>query len=369
LKLAIRTAATDVDVIGGPRLARAPGRARACRVGDREGVVTVGGVSYSPLDGQLALARSAVPRAAIRRTDEEWLGRAWSDPSTAVLLVDGDRTLVDGESVAYLAPSDVPADAERYFLGADGERAYFAARVPLDEYADPPALDGRPTRPAEVGADPATGGGIRAAGLREIGSTLDERDAGLVVLAAALARWHETHRHCPRCGARTEIVAGGFVRVCPVDASEHYPRTDPAIIVLVTDDSGQRCLLGRGSSWAPGRFSTLAGFVEPGESAEAAVVREVEEETRVVVSGMRYLGSQPWPFPSSLMLGYIARAESDIDPAPDGTEVAEARWYSRTELALALADGTVRLPAPVSIARRLIEYWYGEPLSDGLRFD
>jgi NAD+ diphosphatase len=300
--------------------------------------------------GVLALARTAVPRAAEYRNDQAWLAAAWADPDTAVLRVDDGLTVVRHDSIVYVSPGQVADEAERYFLGLDGGRAYFAVKTPLAGSID-------------TELETADGPGSRAAGLREIGSALNDRDAGLFVLAVALSNWHETHRHCPRCGAQTLIAAGGFIRRCPVDGSEHYPRTDPAIIVLVTDRAGERCLLGRGVSWGPGRFSTLAGFVEPGESAEAATAREVHEETGVRISDVTYLGSQPWPFPSSLMLGFIARAtDQEAEPVADGVEMAEARWFSRPALAAALTDGAIRLPPPVSIARRLIEHWYGTEL-------
>jgi NAD+ diphosphatase len=156
------------------------------------------------------------------------------------------------------------------------------------------------------------------------------------------------------------VVLAGHVRRCPTDGSEHFPRTDPAVIVLVTDDD-DRCLLGRQDGWPTGWFSTLAGFVEPGESPEQAVVREVAEETGIVVTACSYAGSQPWPFPSSLMLGYYARA-AGAEPRPDGVELSEAHWYSRDDLDAALRSGEIRLSPSVSISRRLIEGWYGAKL-------
>jgi NAD+ diphosphatase len=185
------------------------------------------------------------------------------------------------------------------------------------------------------------------------------------VLAVGLANWHATHRHCPRCGAPTVVEQAGFVRRCPADGSEHSPRTDPAIIVLVTDASGDLALLGSSGRWGPGRFSTLAGFVEPGEAAEGAVVREVLEESGVAIGEVTYLGSQPWPFPSSLMLGFTARAlDPDAVPQGDGVEIVEARWFSRAQVLAGIADGSLGLPPAVSIARRLIEHWFGAELPE-----
>ncbi len=300
----------------------------------------------SVLDGKLALARSATDRAALHRTDAAWLDAAWTDDKTRVLVVGDGQTLVHGDAIAFLAPSVAP-EGERFFLGVDDAgAAYFAVAT----QGPPQALPGS----AAV-----------AAGLRAIGSVLGDRDAGLLVLAVGLANWHATHTHCPRCGTATVVEQAGFVRRCPNDGSEHYPRTDPAIIVLVTDTTGERALLGSSGQWGKGRFSTLAGFVEPGESAEAALIREVGEESGVAVEAVTYLGSQPWPFPSSLMLGYLARAKDPgAVPEGDGTEIVEARWFTRAEVAEGLADGSLTLPPAVSIARRLIEHWYGAELPD-----
>ena len=306
----------------------------------------------APLEGRLALARTAVDRAAERRGDVAWLDAAWVDPRTRVVRVAEGRALVEGLDSAgpprlLAEPASDGLVGERYLLGVDdAERAWFAV------HQEPPLR-------APLGSDAAP------LGLREVGALLGERDAGLLVLAVALANWHATHRHCARCGSATEVVQAGYLRRCPTDGSEHYPRTDPAIIVLVTDRSGERALLGHGVPWPARRFSTLAGFVEPGESAERAVVREVGEEAGVAVGEVGYLGSQPWPFPSSLMLGFTARVlDPDAEPRADGVEVAEVRWFTRPELAAAVESGDVVLPPVVSIARQLIEHWFGAPLAD-----
>ncbi|MCU1601861.1 MAG: diphosphatase, partial [Frankiales bacterium] len=220
-----------------------------------------------------ALSRAEVDRDAHRRDDAAALEKAWE--SAEVLVVDEQgRALVDGTDLVLVGPGDAP-DGDRLYLG--GGR-YFAVRGAL---------------PRRLGAV--------AKNLRDVGHLLGDRDAGLLVHAVGLANWHATHAHCPRCGAPTHSAKGGAVRVCEADGSEHFPRTDPAMIVLV-HDGGDRCLLGRQAIWPAGRYSTLAGFVEPGESAEQAVVREVMEETGVAVGDVRYSASQPWPFPASLML-------------------------------------------------------------------
>jgi NAD+ diphosphatase len=290
----------------------------------------------------LTLSRSGVDRSVDRRTDEHWLADVWQRPSTRVLLVDHGRAPVSGDPVAlaWCQPS-VVVGGERYLLGVDPEGvAYFAAH--RSHTADPE----------------------ERRGLREVASLLSARDAGLLVHAVALANWHSTHRYCPRCGSPTLVRAAGAERHCEVDGSSHFPRTDPAVIVLVTDPD-DRALLGRQASWEPGRFSTLAGFVEPGEDAERALVREVAEESGVVVTATEYLGSQPWPFPASLMLGFLAHAEDGRDPVADGVELSEAYWFSREDVTRGVADGSLVLPPPVSIARRLVEHWFGGPVPVG----
>ena len=308
----------------------------------------------APLDG-LALARSDLDRAAERRADPTVLVRAWADPATRVLpvLPGADRgggrvPVAPGNGGALrlglLPPGGWgdPPEGGGYLLGVDRAGAAYLA-VPAA---------------AGAGAPPGT----RWAGLREVGPALGDRDAGLAVQALALANWHATHPRCPRCGGPTVPAAAGHERHCPADGSVHHPRTDPAVIMAVTDPAG-RLLLGRQRAWAPGRFSTLAGFVEPGESCEQAVRREVHEEAGVPVVSVRYAGSQPWPFPSSLMLGFRAEALA-VDPVVDGVELAEAAWFDRERLAGLVATGELRLPPAVSIARRLVEDWFGAPLAD-----
>lgn len=293
--------------------------------------------SDSALLADLALARGGIDRRAEFRADAEWLERAWADERTRVLAVhDGDIPLqADAARVRPMLPAEVPDDAERLLLGTDTNGVtWFAARMPVEG---------------------------PSAGLREVGAELGGDEVALATTAIALDNWHSAHPSCSRCGAPTVPAQAGWVRRCPEDGSEHYPRTDPAVIVLVIDGD-DRALLGRQGRWQPSWFSTLAGFVEPGESAEAAVRREILEEAGVPVDEMTYLGSQPWPFPCSLMLGYHAWATS-TDIVVDGEEIVEARWFSRAELAAACASGEVALPPAVSIARRLIERWYGEPLS------
>jgi NAD+ diphosphatase len=299
-------------------------------------------------DRPLSLAApSGVDRAAHHRIDEAWLAAAWSHPTTRAFVVSGGQALVDenadGTTELVMTPSfEAPlTESHRYFLGTDGDGvSYFALQKD--------ALPGRMDQSA------------RPAGLREAGMLLSPRDAGLMVHAVALENWQRLHRFCSRCGERTVITAAGHIRRCPACGAEHYPRTDPAVIMLVTDDD-DRALLGRQMHWPEGRFSTLAGFVEPGESIEQSVRREVLEEAGVVVGQVDYVASQPWPFPSSLMLGFMAQAVSS-EITVDGEEISEARWFSRDDLRAAFESGEVLPPYGISIAARLIELWYGKPL-------
>ncbi|GAA1904150.1 NAD(+) diphosphatase [Streptomyces sodiiphilus] len=288
-----------------------------------------------------------IDRRAGYRMDEAWLAAAWSHPSTRVFVVSDGQALVedtpDGRTELVMMPSfDAPlTEAHRYFLGVDQEGVrYFALQKD--------SLPGR------------MGDAARPSGLRGAAGLLSDRDAELLVHAVALENWQRMHRFCSRCGERSVIAAAGHIRRCPACGAEHYPRTDPAVIMLVTDDR-DRALLGRQVHWPKGRFSTLAGFVEPGESIEQTVIRETAEEVGIRVGGVRYVASQPWPFPSSLMLGFMARAET-TDVRADGDEIEQARWFSREDLRAAIESGEVLSPSGISIAARLVEMWYGGPL-------
>lgn len=194
--------------------------------------------------------------------------------------------------------------------------------------------------------------GARLAGLREVAALLPPLEANVLAMATGMAVWHATHKHCGQCGAETVVDWAGHRRYCAGCPREHFPRTDPAVIVLVTH--GDRALLGRNPSWPRGFASVLAGFVEPGESLEDAVVREVKEEAGIDVSpdAVEYQSSQPWPFPASIMLGFTAEATTD-ELHPDPEELADAYWYTRDEL----AHGAVNLPPSLSISRRLVDEW------------
>lgn len=291
-------------------------------------------------------------RVAHLRKDAGFLARALDDPAALLVPVWRSRSLVrqgaDGSwSAAYLeirhdARATVP-DSELVLLGQFESHTYFAADLPGDE---PPPFP------------PDT----RFEDLRVAGAQLGAQQAGVLAYARAMTHWRHRHRYCCACGAPCASTAAGHVMKCSNEAcrAEHFPRLDPAIIVLVTD--GERALLGRQAAWPPGRYSTIAGFVEPGESLEDAVAREVLEETGVVVLDSDYHSSQPWPFPASLMIGFTARAAEGQVPRAD-EELEDARWFDRADI----ASGAVGLPPPQSVSFRLIEDWYDSAATVPLR--
>jgi NAD+ diphosphatase len=305
-----------------------------------------------------------VDRVSAQREDAAWVAAAWAADTTRVLVLDEGQALIRfgaetagtaGTAELVLVPPSAAPAGVRFLLGVDADGiAYFGVMGPAGGLGATPVPP-----PGAVMPEPPAG--VRPAALRQAGPLLGNRDAGLFTHAVALANWHARHTHCPRCGAETIPAPAGHARRCPVDDSEHFPRIDPAVIMLVTDET-DRCLLARNRAWPPHRVSILAGFVEAGESAEQAVAREVREETGVEVAEVSYLGSQPWPMPQSLMLGFRARARAGQEIRVDDTEIAEARWFSRTELGAAAATGEVLLPPPVSIAHQIIRTWYGGPL-------
>lgn len=281
---------------------------------------------------QIALSVRAHDRVGHRRTDDAWLAETWSDPATRVLPLARGRFPVTGggTTLAWTRPDQAPP-GRRIFLGLHGGLAHFAVLVeePEDDWAD----------------------------LRRVGPALSRADASLLVHAVALGEWHRGHRFCPRCGGRLAVAAAGHVLTCDGCGRQQFPRTDPAVIMLVTD-GGDRALLARQPRWPEGRYSTLAGFVDPGESLEDAVRREVAEEVGVEVGAVRYLGNQPWPFPASLMVGFFGEALT-TDIRVDGEEISDARWFTRARMREEAEAGTLLLPGGISISRTLIETWYG----------
>jgi NAD+ diphosphatase len=284
----------------------------------------------SILPDPIAFAGAALDRAGHLRTDDAWLDVARRDPAARAIAV--------GREGAHPEPVALrDADEEPIFLGLEDGGPLFAV-----ERDDLPLI-----------------------GLRDLAMTLPADRLGLIAYATALINWRRTHRFCGRCGRPTTAREGGHVRVCE-NEHQHHPRTDPVVIMLVTD--GDRALLGRQPSWPAGRYSALAGFVEPGEALETAVAREVREEAGVEVRDVRYVASQPWPFPISLMLGFHATYASG-EPAPGDAELEDVRWFTRAELSVAARDDVawidgpdsdrLLVPPPLAIARHLLDRWLG----------
>jgi NAD+ diphosphatase len=272
---------------------------------------------------------SLIDRAGELRTDPAALAELLT--RAKVLAVGGGKVSADLASAKLLYPN-IKSD-EIYFLGIDRatDTPYFAAHVADSE---------------------------EFLSLREIGSSLSQLEIGLALHAVALSNWHTSHPRCSKCGAGTTSSLGGAVRICDQCDAQHHPRTDSAVIVLVRD-ADDRILLGRQAVWPEGRFSTFAGFLEPGETFEQCVSREVFEESGVSVSQIHYLGSQPWPFPASIMIAFEALIDDPAAARPDGEEIVEVRWYSRAQLKSAMEDGSLLLPPGISVARKMIERWFG----------
>jgi NAD+ diphosphatase len=307
---------------------------------------------------RLPLSRYEVDRDYLAREREALFDELWADPATRILPISDGKALVDDAGSLALLPVDqVPHDRAR----ADGTRVYLG-RTTTQTPTEP---IGTPIVAVQLD-ESFERDGTHWSGLRLVGNTLGDRDAGLMTEALGILNWHISHQFSPRTGERTISEKGGWVRRDPVSNTEVFPRTDAAIIVGVTD-ADDRILLGSNANWESNRFSTLAGFVEPGESLEAAVIREVFEESGIRVTDPVYLGSQPWPFPASLMLGFSAKVDPDVVSTltPDGAEILSLRWFTRQELADSLDD--VILPGPTSIARAIIEEWFGGPIDDGSR--
>ena len=287
-------------------------------------------------------------RASELRSDETALDRLWS--AAKIIRVSNSKLATDGKSLLFLSAAEVEkliaskvfTSGDKYFLGIDtaSKVAYFAWDCD------------------EVGLSAGETSTEGLASLRELGGTLDEFELGISMQATALSNWHRSHPHCSKCGAETKSTLGGSVRVCVKDQSQHHPRTDSAVIVLVKDKD-DRILLGHQPIWPDGRFSTFAGFLEPGETFEQCVEREVFEESGVKVNEIKYLGSQPWPFPASIMIAFSAVVDDPSTAKADGVEITEVRWFSRAELKSSVADGSLLLPPTISVARKMIAMWFG----------
>ena len=304
----------------------------------------------------LPLTGATIDRASELRDDRNEIARLLEEPQAAVLGASADRVLIADSPRPHLLRRPLAGNINPHqpiLLGIDGGAPLFAA-----DLDDPEA--------ASLANDTGLG---RLVTLREAGLLLPQAEGGLATYLVALLAWHRNHRFCARCGSPTRVTQAGLARRCPSCNASHFPRTDPVVIMLVDDDCGH-VLLGRRIGWEPGRFSILAGYVAPGETPEEAVLREVHEESAVRAYAPRYIASQPWPFPASLMLGYEASAAPDSaqQPRPQPGEMVEVAWFSLDEVRAAtrLEDhpagngrggGALRLPGEVSIARRLIDAW------------
>ena len=294
----------------------------------------------------LPLAKEVLDRAAELRGDESALD-SLARSGIFYLFIDGkwlvdDRGLVEltsAESSRYLIAG------ERYFLGRDVNGVgHF-----LIHHAQESSVEHE---------------GLRLESLRTKVAQFSALHIDVAMHGQGLANWHSHHPFCSRCGKITQSITGGAVRSCS-EGHQHHPRTDPAIITLIKDRD-DRILLGHQASWPEGRFSTLAGFVEPGESFEAALHREVAEESGVRISEFNYLGSQPWPFPSSVMIAFEAVTEDPSSARPDGEEIVEIEWFTRQSLLESTSSGRILLPPPISVARAMIDRWYGEKSNEPL---
>jgi NAD+ diphosphatase len=274
-----------------------------------------------------------------RRKDDAFISDAWAAPTSRVLVMSGQQVAADVNGLVLVPTAEAPP-GERMLLGRIDDVIHFLVVTPTDS-------------PAESAKVPMTD-------LRRVVGALDAEGQSLAVHAVSLGGWHQRHPRCSVCGTLTDSIEAGAARRCPACEALHFPRTDPAVIMLVVDDDG-RCLLGHNAARPATTFSTLAGFVEPGESPEQAVVREVFEEAGIEVTDVTYAGSQPWPFPSSLMLGFFAQAVTH-DITVDGEEITEARWFTREDVAEGIRSGGLIVPGTISISGALLTAWYGEPL-------
>jgi NAD+ diphosphatase len=296
------------------------------------------------VEQDLALSRHPHDRVAQRRTDAAWLEEVWADPSTRVLVLAGTRLEVRDGAVPFVGPAEAP-DGLRILLGERDGVVHFAVKGDRSLAVDDSWV-------ALRGALPY----------------VDGPEAALVVHAIGIAEWLDVTTYCPRCGGLLEPHKLGHELRCTSCGKQQFPRTDPAVIMVVVDGEApdDRVLLGRSPVWPANRYSTLAGFVEPGESMEQAVRREVLEETGVRVGTVEYFASQPWPLPASLMIGFLAHADS-TEVTVDGEEIEDARWFTRAQIDEEVEAGSLILPGGLSISHALVEWWYGGTLPGSWR--
>lgn len=295
-------------------------------------------------------ANSPLDRAAHRRTDATWLANAMTQGNSAFMplwklnpfVIRGREARAEaGWVTPELVRPLLRPDTLTIFLGEHRSSAHFAIDISAE-------------------ADPERSGPLAGLGtfadLRTIAEEIDPSDAAILAQAKSLIDWHQRHRFCANCGNPTDMAEAGYKRVCPSCSTEHFPRTDPVVIMLPTH--GDTCLMGRQPKWPPGFYSALAGFIEPGEAIEEAVVRECKEEAGIDVDEVAFHSTQPWPYPSSLMIGCYARART-TEIHLDGNELADAKWFTRDQIRAAMVRGTreLRLPPPLAIAHQLVKTW------------
>jgi NAD+ diphosphatase len=289
----------------------------------------------------MTIQRPSLDRAAELREEPDVLDRLRDDPMTRVIVVREGRVRVVDSALLRVPPAAV-VEATWALLGRDADGSVLLLA------AAPPETDALDAAPDEIWL-----------GLRDLGGRIDGQESELLIGAIALAGWLRDAPFCPTCGGGTELQQAGWSRRCLVCGRQHFPRTDPAVIVAVESRDGERLLLGANANWGGRMFSCFAGFTEAGESLESTAYREIEEESGVRLSALRYISSQAWPFPRSLMVGFRAIVDDESAARPDGEEIIEVRWFTRAEIGSALAgDGPVGLPGPASIARALIIDWY-----------
>ncbi|MGD2202528.1 NAD(+) diphosphatase [Microbacterium maritypicum] len=289
----------------------------------------------------MTIPRPSLDRAAELREEPDVLDRLRNDPATRVIVVREGRVRVVDSALLRVTPDEV-VEASWALLGRDADGTVLLLA------AAPPESDALDTAPDEIWL-----------GLRDLGGRIDGQESELLIGAIALAGWLRDAPFCPTCGGATQLQQGGWSRRCLVCGRQHFPRTDPAVIVAVESRDGERLLLGANANWGGRMFSCFAGFTEAGESLESTAYREIEEESGVRLSALRYVSSQAWPFPRSLMVGFRAVVDDESAARADGEEIIEVRWFTRAEIGTALAgDGPVGLPGPASIARALIVDWY-----------
>ncbi len=300
-----------------------------------------------------------IDRAGVLRTNPETLELLWQR-AQIIRLLDG-RIAASGSNLAFFNAVEIERALEihefttgdRYFLGLDPitRKPYFAWDTSF-------AIADSEDEQSEIFEK------FGFSTVRELAPALAAQEMEMALHAIALSNWHRAHPMCPKCGGPTRVDLGGAARLCEVDKSQHHPRTDSAMIVLIKDRS-DRILLGHQPIWPEGRYSTFAGFLEPGETFEQCVAREVLEEAGVTLTEITYLGSQPWPFPASIMIAFEAVTDNPEAARADGDEITDVQWFTRKQLLDAAGDGSLLLPPTISVARKMIEGWLGEPAPGG----